>query len=338
MKLETGLPPRWNNLAEVAATASSLEQYGFDGVFSFEGSHDAFLPLACAAGSTHKVGLGTAVAVAFARNPMLCAQMSNDVHWTSGGRHTLGLGAQTQVHIEQRFGEPWSKPVARMREYISVIRAIWDCWNKGSDLDFHGEFYSHTLMTPLFNPGPNPYGAPEIFVGAVGPKMIEMAAEVCDGLYVSPFNTAAYVTEKVLPCLEKGFANTGKNPNAFTVSCHTITMLGSNDKQIEAARAKGRAQVAEHLMLPDYSSMIEFLGWQDVVAEAGLLLEKNQGQDATSLVSDDMLNLVGVSGTPSQIATQLKSRNSFAGRTALGIYNESEPDALADLVRAIKAK
>ena len=114
-------------------------------------------------------------------------------------------------------------------------------------------------------------------------------------------------------------------------------MLGSNDEQIEAARAKGRAQVAEHLMLPAYSSMIEFLGWQDVVAEAGLLLKKNQGEDAMALVSDDMLNLVGVSGTPCQIATQLKSRNSFAGRTALGIYNESEPDAVADLVRAIKS-
>ena len=336
MQLETALPPRWDSLAEVAATATRLEDYGFDAVYSFEGAHDPFLPLACAAGSTKKLGLGTAVAVAFSRNPMLCAQLANDLHWSSGGRHTLGLGAQTKEHIEQRFGEPWSKPVARMREYIMVIRAIWDCWNHGSELNFHGDFYNHTLMTPLFNPGPNPYGAPKIFVGAVGPKMIEMAAEICDGLYVSPFNTSAYVTEKVLPCLEKGFTKSGKDSDAFTISCHTITMLGCNDEEIEAARARGRAQVAQHLMLPAYTSMIEFLGWQDVVAEAQSLLKNNQWQNTAALVSDDMLNLIGVSGNPFQIAEQINSRNFFASRTALGIYNESEPDAIADLVRAVK--
>lgn len=332
------LPPRWATLADVADAARQIELNGFDAIYSYEGAHDPFLPLASAAVTTQTVRLATGVAVAFARNPMLCAQLSNDIHWTSAGRHILGLGAQTREHIEQRFGEPWSKPVARMREYILAIRAIWDCWNNGVDLDFRGEFYNHSLMTPLFNPGPNPYGAPEIFVGAVGPKMIEMAAEVCDGLYVSPFNTAAYVSEKVLPCLEKGFANSGKSSSSFTISCHTITMLGCNDEQIEAARAKGRAQVAQHLMLPAYSSMIEFLGWQELVAEAEQLLAKDRWQDATALVSDDMLNLIGVWGTPAQIARQIKSRNSFAGRTALGIYNESEPDAVADLVCAIKAK
>src|SRR5579862_5394420 len=206
------------NLGAVPDAAEEVEAAGYDGIFSFEGQHDPFFPLLLAAEHTERVQLTTAVAIAFARNPMNLAQIGYDLQLASHGRFRLGLGTQIKPHIEKRFSMPWSQPVERMRELVLAIGAIWSCWHEGTKLNFRGEFYRHTLMSPFFNPGPNPYGAPKVYLAAVGELMTEVAGEVADGLLVHPFTTERYIREVTLPALERGLAKSGRELKDFPVS------------------------------------------------------------------------------------------------------------------------
>ncbi|HXH56124.1 MAG TPA: TIGR03617 family F420-dependent LLM class oxidoreductase, partial [Iamia sp.] len=156
--------------------------------------------------------------VAFARSPMTTAVTANDLQLASKGRHLLGLGSQIKAHIERRFSMPWSHPAPRMREFVFAMRAIWDSWNNGTKLDFRGDFYTHTLMTPFFSPGPNPYGPPKVFVAGVGEIMTEVAGEVADGLMVHPFTTERYLNEVTLPAIDRGLAKADKKRHDFELS------------------------------------------------------------------------------------------------------------------------
>src|SRR5688500_18551977 len=207
MKVDGGIS---TDLEHTADSAKEAEAAGYDGVWTAETSHDPFFPLLIAAEHTQKVELGTGIAVAFARNPMTLANVGYDLQAFSKGRFILGLGSQIKPHIEKRFAMQWSRPADRMRELILAIRAIWACWNEGEKLEFRGEFYRHTLMTPMFHPGPNPHGSPPIFLAAVGERMTEVAGEVADGMQLHPFTTESYLREVTIPALERGWARAGK--------------------------------------------------------------------------------------------------------------------------------
>ncbi|HEV7523786.1 MAG TPA: TIGR03617 family F420-dependent LLM class oxidoreductase, partial [Acidimicrobiia bacterium] len=180
MKVDTGIMAP--SLSDIGPKARELEELGYDGLLTAETGHDAFLPLVLAAEHTERIELATGIAVAFARTPMVLAYTANDLQQMSKGRFVLGLGSQIKPHIEKRFSMPWSHPARRMREYILALQAIWSSWNDGTRLEFDGEFYRHTLMTPFFAPTPNPYGAPKVFLAAVGSLMTEVAGEVADGI------------------------------------------------------------------------------------------------------------------------------------------------------------
>ena len=214
MKVDGGIG---TDLSTAAQSAKDLEAAGYSGLWTAETSHDPFFPLLLAAGSTTDVELGTSIAVAFARNPMLLANIGYDLQAYSQGRFVLGLGSQIKPHITKRFSMPWSSPAARMREMILAIRAIWEAWNERTKLDFRGDFYSHTLMTPFFDPGPNPYGNPKIFLAGVGALMTEVAGEVCDGFLCHGFTTEKYLREVTLPALERGRAKAGKTMEGFEI-------------------------------------------------------------------------------------------------------------------------
>src|SRR6516225_6251378 len=184
---------------ESGARAAALEAAGYDGAFTAETAHDPFLQLVVAAQATERMELGTAITVAFARTPMTLGVTANDLHRASKGRLVLGLGSQIKPHIERRFSMPWSHPAPRMREFILAMRAIWSAWNDRTKLDFRGDFYQHTLMTPFFDPGPSEYGPPRVFVAAVGEKMTEVAGEVADGMLVHGFTTESYLRDVTLP-------------------------------------------------------------------------------------------------------------------------------------------
>ncbi|MGH9134794.1 MAG: TIGR03617 family F420-dependent LLM class oxidoreductase, partial [Ilumatobacteraceae bacterium] len=207
-----------SDLASAGTDARELEDVGYSGAWSAETAHDPFLPLVLAAEHTSELQLGTSIAVAFARNPMTLANIGWDLQRFSGGRFTLGLGSQIKPHITKRFSMPWSQPAARMRELVLAIRAIWAAWAGDAKLDFRGDFYSHTLMTPFFNPGPNPHGNPKIFLAGVGGLMTEVAGEAADGFLCHGFTTERYLREVTIPALERGLEKSGRTLADFEIS------------------------------------------------------------------------------------------------------------------------
>src|SRR3954466_15174437 len=234
MKVDGGIT---FELAQSGQSAREAEAAGYDGVWAAETSHDPFLNLLLAAEATERIQLGTSIAVAFARSPMTTAVTANDLQSFSRGRFILGLGSQIQPHITKRFSMPWSHPAARMRELVLAMRAIWSSWQDGTKLDFRGDFYTHTLMTPFFNPGANPYGPPKVLLAAVGEKMTEVAGEVCDGIIIHGFTTERYVREVTMPAIDRGLARAGRARSDFQVSGPLFVVTGDDEKSFATAEA-----------------------------------------------------------------------------------------------------
>jgi len=323
----------WTRAGEEAAL---LEAQGYAAAWSFEGQHDPFLPLVLAAERTETMELGTAIAVAFARNPMTTAYLAQDLQTLAQGRFILGLGTQIRPHIEKRFGQPWSRPVARMREFVLALRTIWRAWSEGGRLDFRGEFYTHTLMTPMFSPR-MPYGSPPIYVAGVGPRMVEMLGEVADGFFVHPFHSRAFLDAETLPALSRGLARGGRKRADFAISCQTIVALGSNDAEIERARQKARGQISFYGSTPAYRGLLEYHGRPELQPELNRLSKQGKWTEMMGRIDDALFDAIAVSGRPAEVAALLRARNSFADRTTLMLYNETHPEAVVDVVRELGA-
>ncbi len=334
MKIDGGLMTK---AADAAEAAKRLEAQGFDAGWSFEGPHDPFFPLLLAGQATERLELGTAIAVAFARNPMICANIGYDLQELCGGRFILGLGTQIRPHIEKRFSQPWSKPAARMREFVQAIRAIWHTFETGERLEFRGEFYTHTIMIPAFNPGPNPFGPPRLFVAGVGPKLVEALGEVADGFFVHPFHSSAFLEAETLPALRRGLETGGRARKDFEVSCQTITAIGANDEQIETARRKARGQISFYGSTPAYKGVLEHHGYEGLQPELNRMSKEGKWLEMITRIDDDLFDLIAVSGTPAEAGTKLRERNaSFADRSTLMLYNETDPEAVTDLIRTAR--
>jgi probable F420-dependent oxidoreductase len=292
----------------IAAQAVKAEESGYDGVWSAETNHDPFLPIAIGAAATEKLEFGTGIAVAFARNPMTLAVLANDLQLLTKGRFMLGMGSQIKPHITKRFSMPWSHPAPRMRELILAIRAIWRTWETGEPLAFRGEFYTHTLMTPFFDPGPNPYGNPKILLAAVGELMTEVAGEVGDGFLVHGFSTERYLREVSLPALERGAAKAGKTRADLTVSYPGFIVTGP-DEQSMAKAAKGvREQIAFYGSTPAYRPVLELHGWGDLQSELNTLSKRGEWVQMGELIDDDILNTFAVVAPLDQVAAEVRSR------------------------------
>ena len=292
----------------IAAQAIKAEESGYDGVWSAETNHDPFLPIAVGAAATEKLEFGTGIAVAFARNPMTLAVLANDLQLLSKGRFMLGMGSQIKPHITKRFSMPWSHPAPRMRELILAIRAIWRTWETGEPLAFRGEFYTHTLMTPFFNPGPNPYGNPKILLAAVGELMTEVAGEVGDGFLVHGFSTERYLREVSLPALERGAAKAGKTRLDLTVSYPGFVVTGPDDKSMAAAAKGVREQIAFYGSTPAYRPVLELHGWGDLQPELNTLSKRGEWEKMGELIDDDILNAFAVVAPLDQVATEVRNR------------------------------
>jgi len=334
MKLDAALLPL--DVASSGEQAHAFESQGFDGVLSFESAHDPFLPLALAAQRTERVELMTAVAIAFARNPMVCAYLANDLQEISRGRFILGLGSQIRPHIERRFGERWSRPNARMREFVLALRAIFDAWSGSAPLDFRGEFYRHTLMPPFFNPGANPYGRPPIYLAGFGAAMVRVAGEVADGWFVHPVHSPDFVRAVALPALQQGLAAAGRPRSDFAIAAQTIVMIGNDDAEVARARQAAKAQIAFYGSTPAYKVFLEHHGWGDLQPALNRMSKEGRWGEMVALVSEEMLDVIGVSGTPAAAGAALRRRNVFATRTSLVLYNEAGPEAVVELLRAAR--
>ncbi len=334
MKIDAGLMTA--ELSATADAAARLEAQGFGAAWSFEGTHDPFIPLALAAQKTSRIELGTAIAVAFARNPMNVAQLAWDVQTLARGRFILGLGTQIQPHIEKRFSMPWSRPVERIREFVLALRAIWRSWETGERLSFRGEFYTHTLMTPFFNPGPNKFGAPPVYLAGVGPKMVEAVGEVADGFLVHPLHSPSFLAAETLPALERGLAKSGRSRKDLAISCQTIVAMGNTPAQIETARQKARGQISFYGSTPAYRGVLEHHGYGALHPELNRLSKTGGWKEMIKLIDDALFDHIAVSGTPAEVGRQLAARNAgFAARTTLMLYDETgDAEAVREVIAA----
>ncbi len=296
------------DLGRVPARVRDLETLGYDGAVSVETSHDPFLPLALAAEHSSRLDLLTSVAIALARSPMTTAYTAYDLQVLSGGRMILGLGSQIKPHIEKRFAMPWSAPAARMREYISALRAIWSSWETGERLSFRGDHYRLTLMTPFFSPPPSPAGPPRVFLGALGDRMCEVAGEVADGVLLHPFCTARYVRERALPAVERGLARANRRREDFELSITPFVATGTGPGEVHDALAGIRQQIAFYGSTPAYRTVLELHGWGPVQDELNALSKRGRWADMAGLITDEMLDQFVVQAPRDRLAVALAQR------------------------------
>ncbi len=304
MQIDTQL----TGLEDAPDHARRLEELGVDGAFTFEGPHDVFTPLVLAAGATSRLELATNVAIAFPRNPVQLAHQAYDLQQLTRGRFTLGLGSQIRVQVEKRYGASFDRPIARMRELVGALRAIFATWETGEPLDFRGDFSSHTLMPPMFNPGPLPFGMPPIAIGGLGPQMVRLAAEVADGLLVMPFNTAAHFAQRTLPAVEEGLARAGRKRSELVVTGEVITCCGTTEEELAAARSAGRWLLSFYASTPAYRPVLEVEGWEDLQPELNRLSKAGRWQEMPDVIDDTVLGGLAAVGSPGEVAADIVAR------------------------------
>jgi len=335
MKVDGGIG---TDLNKAGTEAREREEAGYSGIWTAETSHDPFFPLLMAAQATEHVELGTSIAVAFARNPMILANIGYDLQAYSKGRFVLGLGSQIQPHITKRFSMPWSHPAPRMREMILAIRAIWDSWNNGTKLDFRGDFYTHTLMTPFFNPGPNPYGNAKIFLAGVGELMTEVAGEVCDGFLCHGFSTEKYLREVTLPALQRGRAKAGKTMKGFEIVGPSFVATGTSEEDLKSAAQGTRQQIAFYGSTPAYRPVLDIHGWGGLQEELNSMSKQGKWVEMGNLINDEILNTFAVVGEPEQIAPELHRRyGDCIDRISFYAPYKSDPERWKKVLSDLKA-
>ena len=327
MKVDGGVG--WE-LDKVGPQAHELEEMGYSGVLSAETAHDPFFPLLVAAQHTSRLDLMTSIAVAFARSPMILANIGHDLNAASKGRFVLGLGSQIRPHITKRFSMPWSHPAARMREFILAMRAIWATWHEGKPLEFTGEFYTHTLMTPFFTPSDNEFGAPRVFLAAVGPLMTEVAGEVADGIIIHAFTTEKYLRETTLPALERGFAKAGKQRAEFEISYPVFVATGRDEQELAEAKRNICRQIAFYGSTPAYRPVLDSVGAGELQGELNRMSKQGRWEAMGELISDDIFQAFAVSGESRSIPGQIKSRyGDIIDRTSAAYASIPKDDRVA---------
>jgi probable F420-dependent oxidoreductase len=325
-----------------ASRSRELAATGVDGLFTFEGQHDVFFPLVLAAEAASSAGvdLMSNVAIAFSRSPMHLANAAYDLQVLSKGRFRLGLGSQIKPQIERRFGSTWSRPAARMREIVLAIKAILAAWEGEAPLDFRGEFTTHTLMTPTFDPGPNPYGRPPVLVGALGPRMTEIAAEVADGILVMPFNSARHLRERTMPAVARGLETGGREPGDVEIVCEAIVAMGETDEELAAAIGGVKGLLSFYGSTPAYRPVLDVEGWGDLQPELNAMSKRGEWRAMAGLVDDTVVRTLAVVGTPQECAQEIVDRFGAISQRVC-CYFPGYPvtdDRIAALVAAIKTR
>jgi probable F420-dependent oxidoreductase len=305
MKIDSGLGA---DLPKVERRVQAAEAAGLDCLWAAETTNDPFLSLTLAAEHSTSVSLGTGVAIAFARNPMSLAYTTNQLQEYSGGRVVLGLGSQVRRHIENRFSATWSHPAARMREFVLALRVIWASWNEGGPPGFEGEFYTHTLMTPVFAPAPHAFGPPRVFLAAVGPRMNEVAGEVADGVLTHGICTARYLREVILPAVERGLAKSGRARSEVEVTCPGFISVVEDESATGKARDAMRRHVAYYASTPAYRPVLELHGWGDLQSELYACSKAGRWDDMAALVDDEVLDTLTIVCGPGALAGEVARR------------------------------
>ncbi|MCC6850458.1 MAG: TIGR03617 family F420-dependent LLM class oxidoreductase [Deltaproteobacteria bacterium] len=306
MKLDTVFAP--TSLADVPALARAADEIGFAGLWTAETSHDPYLPLALAAEHSERLDLGTSIAVAFPRSPLVHAQIAWDLAAQSRGRFILGLGTQVKGHNERRFGIAWEAPGPRLRELILCIRAIWDCWQNGAKPRFEGTHYRFTLMTPFFNPGPIAHPRIPIWIAGVNTYMLELAGELCEGFHVHPFHSLRYLREALLPEVERGLARGGRTRSDIVLATSAFVIAGDTDEEIARAKEAVRLQLAFYASTRTYARVLATHGWGDTSARLNEKAAKGDWAGMANEITDAMLDVYAVTARWDEVAARVRAR------------------------------
>jgi len=305
-------------LAATAEAVSSARERGYDGWFVSETVHDPFLAAAIAGTVSGQMQVGTAIAVAFPRSPMHVAYAAHDLQALTGGRFVLGLGSQIKPHIVKRFSAEWSKPAARMREYVLALRAIWESWRTGARLDFRGEFTSHTLMTPFFTPEDHGFGDPSVWLAAVGPLMTRVTGEVADGLLAHAFTTPRYLEEVTLPNLEQGATAAGRQRAELEVVLPAFVVTGRTEQERAASETTVRGQLSFYGSTPAYKSVLELHGWGELHDRLHRASVEQRWQEMPAMIPDEVLETFAVVAAPDEVGAVVRERyQGLADRVSL---------------------
>jgi len=306
MKIDGGLMT--TDLREAGRLAAHAERLGYDGVWTAEAGHDPYLPCAIAAGATERVSIGTNIAVAFPRSPLVHAQIAWDLQVLSRGRFILGLGTQVKGHNERRYSTTWVAPGPRLREMIQLIRHIWDVWQQGTRPSFQGKHYQFSLMTPFFAPAPIDWPRIPIYVAGVNPYILRLAGELADGLHVHPFHSVKYLRETVLPNVEAGLAKTGRKRADVALATSAFVIMGKDRSEIERLRAAVRQQIAFYASTRTYIAVLEAHGWGETCYRLNEKAAKGDWGGMASLITDEMLDAYALEGTYDQVPDLLKRK------------------------------
>ncbi|MBI3454638.1 MAG: TIGR03617 family F420-dependent LLM class oxidoreductase, partial [Candidatus Rokubacteria bacterium] len=305
-KVDTAFFPTGFDAA--AQTARRAEELGFDGLWSAETSHDPFFPLVVAARETHRLNLGTGVAIVFPRSPMVLANICWDLQANSKGRFILGLGTQVKGHNERRFSVGWTAPGPRLRDYILALRAIWECWQTGGRIDFHSDHYTITLMTPFFAPAPIAHPRIPIYIAAVNAYHLRLAGELCEGVHLHPFHSAQYLRQFALPHIEAGLAKSGRRRADITLATSAFMVTGRNAGELAQAREQARAQIAFYASTRTYEPVLAAHGWQDLTPRLHRKSVEGDWTGMAALITDEMLAAFAVEAPLEDLAGALTAR------------------------------
>ena len=334
MKVDTGLA---HHLEKVKDSVMAAEAAGYDGLRVAEMNHDPFMPLLLAAEHSEKIELATSIAVAFARSPMILANLGHDLNAYSKGRFTLGLGSQIKPHVTKRFSMQWGAPAAQMKELVLAMRAIWANWYEGEPLEFVGKYYRHTLMTPAFTPENKDHGAPKVVLAAVGPKMTEVAGEVADGMIIHPFSTLPFIRNVTLPAIEKGLAASGRSRDDFELSYGNFVVTGRTEEEFAASKKATLERIAFYGSTPAYKGVLDSIGVGELQAELNTMSKQGRWQEMGTLITDDILSEFAVVGEPGDIAGAMLSRyGDIVDRTSAS-FPVSDDAQRAEIIAALRA-
>jgi len=316
MRFDASLPPV--ALQDVPAIAKAAEAIGFDALWTTETTHDPFLPCALIAEHTTRLRMGTAIAVSFARSPANLAYTAWDLAAQSGGRFILGLGTQVKAHIERRYGMQWPESaVGKLREQIQVIRAFWDCWQNGTKLNFRGEHYKITLMTPFFKPDPLPDLTPDpspkgegshvipVYIAGVNRGLAKLAGELCEGFHVHPFHSQRYLREVILPAIEEGTKKESRKRKDIMVSVTAFTATTPEETN------RARVEIAFYASTPSYRPVMDLHGWAGVAEKLSAHASRGEWSEMPMLITDEMLAEFCAVTDEAKLAAELKRR--YAG-------------------------
>lgn len=338
MKVDYYLPD--GQLEAVPRLAARAREIGYDGIFTTDTRSGPFLPIVAAAPTAPGLDFGTAIAVAFARSPMVVAQTAWELASLTRGRFLLGLGTQIKPHVVRRFSMPWGSPAARLAEYIRALRAIWDTWQNGAPLRFRGEFYSFTLMTPFFDPGPIRYPDVPVYIAGVGPRMARLAGEMCQGYHVHPFHTIRFLQEVTLPAMAEGARAAGRSLDSVEMVSMVVVVTGRDEDEMEGMRQRVKQQIAFYASTPAYRPVLDAHGW-DFGPRLTAMSKRGEWDAVADVVPDEAVAEVAVEAPINRLGEAVRAR--YEGvLDRVGIYTLGDAlsavtdDEWAAIVAALK--